>query len=159
MTPMRKLAVALLAFTFVLASCGSGGDPAASPRPEGATVRFDTADGTVELTGLEIADSDEERINGLMGRESLRSNGGMLFVFDERVREPFWMKDTLIPLSIAFWNEDGTIVAILDMQPCHLAMCKLYRPSTGFVGALEMNLGSFQRLGIQEGDIAEIDLP
>lgn len=177
---MRKLAAGLLTLALALVSCRGSGDPAPTPRPQGttlsgsgsgsepapstrprrgATVRFLTAGGTVELTGLEIADSDEERIHGLMGRKHLPLNGGMLFVFEGSVREPFWMKNTLIPLSIAFWNEDGIIVAILDMQPCQRAWCRKYRPSEDFVAALEMHIGSFQRLGIREGDTADVELP
>jgi uncharacterized membrane protein (UPF0127 family) len=62
------------------------------------------------------------------------------------------MKDTLIPLSIAFWNESGAIVAILDMEPCPDDECPSYDPGVDFVGALEVNQGFFDEHGIDVGD-------
>jgi uncharacterized protein len=53
-----------------------------------------------------------------MGRESLREDAGMVFLETQPVRQSFWMKDTLIPLSVAFWDEGGEILATLEMDPC-----------------------------------------
>ena len=66
---------------------------------------------------VELAVSDQERSRGLMYRKSLGKEEGMLFVFDELGYHSMWMKDTLIPLSVAFLDADGKIINILDMEP------------------------------------------
>ena len=66
---------------------------------------------------VEIAAPYAEKQRGLMGRTALAEDAGMLFVFDREQQLSFWMKDTLIPLSIAYINESGRIVDIQDMQP------------------------------------------
>ena len=62
------------------------------------------------------------------------------------------MKDTLIPLSIAFWDGRGRIVRILDMTPCRADPCPTYDPRVAYRGALEVNRGAFKRWGVQRGD-------
>ena len=66
-----------------------------------------------------------------MNRETLPADAGMAFVYPEDVRGAFWMKDTLIPLSIAFYSGDGRILKILDMEPCKADPCPLYDPGVG----------------------------
>ncbi|HUL56688.1 MAG TPA: DUF192 domain-containing protein, partial [Usitatibacter sp.] len=66
---------------------------------------------------VELAVSDAERSKGLMFRKSLGKDDGMLFVFDEPAYHSMWMKDTLIPLSVAFLDGDGVILNIVDMEP------------------------------------------
>ncbi len=83
------------------------------------------SDGPVRLT-VEAADTPAEREHGLMGRTSLDTDEGMVFLFDGPTDGSFWMKDTLIPLSIAFWDEDGRIVGIRDMDPCTEDPCPTY---------------------------------
>jgi uncharacterized protein len=87
-----------------------------------------------------------------MGRTSLPENEGMLFTFPSSHTGAFWMKDTLIPLSVAFYSTDGRIVRILDMTPCKRDPCDLYDPGLAYRGALEVNLGAFRRWGISAGD-------
>jgi hypothetical protein len=87
-----------------------------------------------------------------MGRRELAGDAGMAFVFPEDTTASFWMKDTLIPLSIAFYDDAGRIVRILDMQPCRADPCPLYDPGGAYRGALEVNLGAFRRWGVQMGD-------
>ena len=78
---------------------------------------------TVQLTAgmhlirAEVAADFSTRMQGLMHRESLAPNAGMLFVFDEAADHCMWMKNTLIPLSVAFIDEGGTVINIADMQP------------------------------------------
>lgn len=113
---------------------------------------------TVALGGeefvLEIADSPEERQRGLMNRKSLGENRGMLFVFPRDEKLSFWMKNTPIPLSIAYIAKDGTIKEIKEMEPHSLRPVE----STYSVRyALEVNRSTFERLGIEPGD--RIDLP
>ena len=101
---------------------------------------------------VEIAATDTERERGLMGRTALAEDAGMLFVFDREQQLSFWMKDTLIPLSIAYINESGRIVDIQDMQP----LDETPHPSTEPARyALEVNGGFFVARGIQVGDKVE----
>jgi uncharacterized membrane protein (UPF0127 family) len=83
----------------------------------------------------------------------------MVFVYAERHRGAFWMKDTRIPLSIAFYGADGGILRILDMQPCKRDPCPLYDPGVAYRGALEVNRGAFERWGISTGDRLRITSP
>ena len=157
LAPMRPLALALL--IALVAGCGGGGDGAtteAAPQaaPKAAAV-ITTADGEVEVS-IEVADDDEERAQGLMFRTSLAEKAGMVFLYGEPTEGSFWMKNTLIPLSIAFFDADGTIVRILDMKPCRSDPCPLYTPGVPFTGALEVNRGAFDRFGVREGDTIEL---
>jgi uncharacterized protein len=107
---------------------------------------------------VSVADSPEERQRGLMGITSLDRDAGMIFVFQDQVSDSFWMKDTLIPLSIAFWNEDGVIIDILDMEPCHQDVCPTYGPRLPYTYALEMNAGWFHHHDIAPGDHVDVRL-
>ena len=143
---MRRLAlVLLLALT---AACGG--------KDDGPSVVIETADGEKEIA-VEIADTETERARGLMGRTSLPEEAGMLFVYPALTDGAYWMKNTLIPLSIAFYDEDGQILRILDMEPCRADPCPLYDPGLSYAGALEVNQGAFARWGVREGD--RIELP
>ena len=75
---------------------------------------------------VEVADSPSEHERGLMDIESLLADEGMAFVFQEPTQTSFWMKDTLIPLSIAFVDEEGVVVGVRDMQPCEADPCRTY---------------------------------
>ena len=100
---------------------------------------------------VEIAKSPEEQSRGLMGRTSLGKDEGMLFLYEREVYHGFWMKNTLIPLSIAFVDKKGRIITILDMEPLTL---DTYMPSGPFLYALEMNKGWFAANDIKVGDVA-----
>ena len=108
------------------------------------------------LVDVEIADSDEERQTGLMNRDSLPEDAGMLFVYFEPMTSGFWMKDTRIPLSIAFIDEEETITEILDMEPCTKDPCPVYTPRSEYVAALEVNQGAFDEWGVDEGDTVRV---
>ena len=109
---------------------------------------------------VEIATTEAEREQGLMNRTSLPEDDGMFFVFPgEQANVGFWMKDTLIPLSVAFADADGRIAAILDMEPCKADPCKVYDPGAPFVTALEANKGAFDRWGVAVGDHMTLDAP
>jgi len=125
--------------------------------PSVASVRMSTETGDV-VAHAEVADSDEERARGLMGRAELGSGDGMLFVYEEASTGTFWMRDTLIPLSIAFWDEDGSVHTILEMEPCEQEPCPSYAAAEPFVYALEMNAGWFDRNGVEVGDHADVEL-
>ena len=102
----------------------------------------------------EIARTDEERSNGLMYRKKLKDGEGMLFVYDRDEILSFWMKNTLIPLSIAFINSDGRIIEVRDMYPGDL---KSVVSSRSVRFALEAPQGWFARSGVETGDVARID--
>lgn len=102
----------------------------------------------MHLIKAEFADTFQTRARGLMHREKLAQNAGMLFRFDEATTQCMWMKNTLIPLSVAFLDEAGTIVTILEMQPHD----ETSRCSSGPARyALEMNRAWFAERGIKPG--------
>jgi uncharacterized membrane protein (UPF0127 family) len=105
---------------------------------------------------VEIADTRETQEKGLMGRESLDEDKGMLFVYDRDSRKSFWMKNTKIPISLAYIATDGTIREIYDMEPLSTRIVES-RYSVRYV--LEVNQGAFQRHGIKEGDKVEFIRP
>jgi uncharacterized protein len=101
---------------------------------------------------VQIADTPKKREKGLMFVEKLPENEGMLFVYPVKTYGGFWMKNTFIPLSIAFLNLDGKILRILDMEPCYEDECPTYDPELSYYYALEVNLGWFEKNQIKEGD-------
>jgi len=96
----------------------------------------------------EVAVTEADRMQGLMHRRMLPENRGMLFVFPQPAHHAFWMMNTYIPLSIAFIEDDGTIVNIEDMQP-HTQNSHSARKPVRY--ALEMNQGWFAKHGIKPG--------
>jgi len=102
----------------------------------------------IYLIRAEVAADMSTRAQGLMFRKSLPPNGGMLFIFDEPAIQCMWMKNTLVPLSVAFMDERGAILNIEDMQPqtedTHCATAPA-------VLALEMSKGWFAQRGIKPG--------
>jgi uncharacterized protein len=93
---------------------------------------------------------------GLMHVERLGDDQGMAFVMPGPTRRAFWMKNTLIPLDIAFWDGGGRVVDILHMEPCRVADCPLYQPGASYVGAVEVNLGLLERNGVKAGDLVAL---
>jgi uncharacterized membrane protein (UPF0127 family) len=112
---------------------------------------------TLSINGInvnvEIANCPKSRRQGLMNRLSLDENTGMLFVFPNSQHRSFWMKETYLPLSIAYLNEEGTIINIEKMSPFDLSSVRSESPAKY---ALEMNEGWFVRNGIFIGDIINI---
>ena len=102
----------------------------------------------MHLVRAEVAADFTDRMQGLLHRDSLAPNAGMLFVFDENATHCMWMKNTLIPLSVAFIDERGTIVNIADMEPhSEQSHCA----SAPALFALEMTRGWFAQRGIKPG--------
>ncbi|HEX9124621.1 MAG TPA: DUF192 domain-containing protein [Actinomycetota bacterium] len=157
MAPMRRI----LAFALVLAAlpgCGGDGEASATttraPRPS-SQLTINASGGPVTLFVL-VADTPEERARGLMGIESMPADQAMAFLFGRPTDELFWMKDTLIPLSVAFWDERDRIVAMVDMEPCRKEPCPTYDAGVPYVGAVEANRGFFASHGITVGDRVEL---
>jgi len=103
---------------------------------------------------VEVADDPEERTRGLMGRESLAPDSGMYFVYEQTHRQGFYMRNTRIPLSIAFIRADGVIVDIKDMQPYDES---LVEPDQDYKDALEMSQGWFADNDIRVGNRAQLE--
>lgn len=97
---------------------------------------------------VEVAGTPEERQTGLMHRRNLGQDTGMIFIFEQRGLWGMWMKNTLIPLSVAFIGDDGRIINIEDMQPQTEDSHNATAPARY---ALEVNLGWFARHGIKAG--------
>ena len=104
-------------------------------------VIIDTGEEQIEVE-VEVADSDKERQTGLMFRESLDENSGMLFLFDVSEQYAFWMKNTLIPLDVIYIDENFDIVDILYAEPCKEDPCERYIPKKESLYVLEVN-GNF----------------
>ena len=117
-------------------------------------LTIERAGDTPVVLRAEIAASDEDRSQGLMHRKKLPDGEGMLFVFDRDQPLSFWMKNTLIPLSIAFIASDGRIIEIKDMQPQDTNSVKSSR-SVRY--ALEVPQGWFSRAGVKAGDVVIIE--
>lgn len=105
---------------------------------------------------IELATNDESRRCGLSLRDRLKFDHGMLFVFDQDQALSFWMKDTRIPLSIAFLTAQGEILNIHAMKPMN---DELHYPSVGLARyALEVNQGWFSKHGIKPGDTIQLPM-
>ncbi len=178
---MKTPKMAAVALALLLAGCGAteqggpqenaqGGSqdrgqssPAAAPettaetasRPKTLTIEA-SKDRDVQVR-VEIADEPDEQATGLMGRTALGEDRGMLFVFPSEEVRSFWMKDTLIPLSIAYMDSDGRIIDIQDMkalddEPPHYVSAEPARY------ALEVNKGFFDDRGVEVGDRAIVPM-
>lgn len=137
----QRLALALLAAASFASGACAGSD---------STLQL-TIDGHQFI--VEVAQTPDVRSRGLMFRERLERRHGMLFVFEDDAQRSFWMRDTSIPLSIAFIRRDGLITEIYDMQPYSL------EPVTSIAAvryALEVNQGEFRELGIRPGSRVEL---
>lgn len=169
--------VVTLALVALVGACAGSAPPVATP-PAGATGSptppaaappvtvpavpplhpsvDDYPDAIVRLThgtravavAVKVADTPERRSHGLMEVESLPDGTGMLFVFEEDRRGAFWMKDTLVPLDIAFIAADGAVLAILHMTPCVSDPCERYDPRVAYRYALEVPAGWLEEVGV-----------
>lgn len=131
--------------------------PARSPDSKAPVVQVRFGRSSVRA---EVAATAATRQVGLMFRKSISESSGMLFVFAAPHQGGFWMKNTLIPLTIAFMSAaDGSyrVAAILDMEPCATPECPVYDPKVPYVAALEVNRGWFAKAGVKVGDLAAVE--
>jgi uncharacterized protein len=166
---MKHWRLALVLLVVFLAGCGgatagsddhsqngTAGEKKTSSGPSDLpTVTIDTSGGKKVEVRVEIADGLLERERGLMDRTSLGEDRGMLFVFRREQPLSFWMKDTRIPLSIAYIDSKGRITDILDMKPLD-DKPPHYVSSEPVQYALEVNQGFFDDRGVKVGDHAEL---
>jgi uncharacterized membrane protein (UPF0127 family) len=119
-----------------------------------ATLHAQT--GSIALIRLEIADTEAERETGLMFRQSLEPDSGMIFVWQSPTSDTFWMKDTPIPLSIAWISPDLKIVGIQEMAAFDDKT--QHSPGVPYLYAIEANKGYFTSMGISVGDTVQLHL-
>ena len=140
---MRQFVIILLCILAIVIGCAT---PSEQPK-----VLINAPAGTVEVR-VEIADTSAERETGLMYRDSLPKDEGMLFIFDEEDVVGFWMKNTLIPLDIIFINSDWQIVNIHhSAQPCIADPYESYFSDEPVRYVLEVNAGYAEKHNISEG--------
>jgi uncharacterized membrane protein (UPF0127 family) len=150
----RCLRVALFALSLLMAVCLSCRAQAGQPQTglEKRTFRIGTGAGPVSIA-CELAKTDKQKEIGLMFRKNMPEGTGMLFIYQRDEVMNYWMKNTLVPLSIAFIASDGRIVAIDSMQPKSLSTVSSDR-SVRY--ALEVPQGWFKKAGVKVGDTLEI---
>ena len=140
MTSYLTRAAALM--TMTLASCLAMAQNAPQQLP---AIRLSTG---MHVLQVQVAQTPDQQATGLMFRKTMGTNEGMLFIFDEPRQQCFWMKNTLLPLSVAFIGDDGSVVNIDDMKPQTLDSHCSTAP-VRFV--LEMNVGWFDKRGVKAG--------
>ena len=139
--------IAVLALT---AACGD--DSSGPPGPATETLHFTRAGHDVTLN-VEVADETAERAQGLMNRQSLPDDAGMIFVWPTDTESSFWMRDTTIPLSIAFVTAGGGIIDIQDMVPLSEERINAPRP---YRFAVEVNQGWFADNDVRVDDVLQL---
>lgn len=108
---------------------------------------------------VELAETPEEHSLGLMRRQSLDKNKGMLFVFEKEEVYPFWMKNTLIPLDIVWLDNDGRIVHISrNSRPCGQSDCPIINPEVKAKYVLEINAGLSDEIGLTGGSGIKLNI-
>jgi len=154
--------VALVAWILASAAGLVGGDDDPTMAAPGTTVapgeaagtvdyRLEPADGDPVTVRLEVAADPASRARGLMEREQVPPGTGMVFLYPADVAEAFWMKNTLVPLSIAFVAADGRVVSVAEMTPCKADPCPSYAPAGPYRYAVELAAGSFGAAGVGPG--------
>jgi uncharacterized protein len=120
---------------------------------EPATVayRLEGTTGAARTVRRGVAADPAARARGLMGRTSVPEGTGMVFLYPEDVAEAYWMKNTLVPLSIAFVAADGQVVSVAEMTPCTADPCPSYAPAGPYRYAVELAAGSFGEAGVGPG--------
>ena len=144
----------ILGILLLTGSCSSG-DPVGGAPDHIVTIQ--RSNGVAERLHVLVADDDAERTKGLMGVTRLPPNQGMAFLFEGPSIASFWMKDTLVPLSVAFVDASGGIVSIRDMDPCRSDPCPTYSSVAPYVMAIETNRGWFEDNDVRIGDSASLE--
>jgi len=144
--------ILLISILTGLVACSSPGSVQPTSMRQGEVVF-----GSGDRLRVRIAETPAERAAGLMRVMALAPDDGMAFVFGEPVTDRFWMKDTLIPLSVAFVWLDGKIVSVSDMDPCTADPCPTYPASGPYTMAVEANLGWFHDHGVGVGTGARLE--
>lgn len=141
---LRTLLVGLL-----LAACGSTEPLVVLRSTEGHVIRIRT----------ELARTPEEQAHGLMGRTAMEPGTGMLFLFQAERPLAFWMKNTLIPLDVLYFDEGGNYVSSVTMTPCEKDPCRTYPSSKPAKYALEVPEGLIRQYGFDDRWRMELQMP
>ena len=108
---------------------------------------------------VELADTSEKQALGLMFREQMPDDHGMLFLFPGEAMRSFWMKNTRIPLDIFYFDEELKLVSVAEnTKPCRTQRCPGYPSTAPAKYVLELNAGKAAELGVKTGDILELHL-
>ena len=156
---MQKIAV--VAMMVALGACSGSRAPTtapgAAPDFNRGTVLIDT-DGESVLFYAFVAESAEQPRFAVMHEGTLPDNKGVVFLYFEPASRAFQLKETAVPLSIALFDVDGRITETSDVEPCGATggPCSQHDPGTEYMGALVVNDGAFERLGVAAGDVVEI---
>jgi uncharacterized membrane protein (UPF0127 family) len=126
--------------------------PAQGGRTATVAYRLEPAGGRPVTVRLEVAADPAARARGLMGRAEVPEGTGMVFLYPGDVAEAYWMKNTLVPLSIAFVAADGRVVSVAEMTPCTADPCPSYPPAGPYRYAVELPAGAFEAAGVGAGD-------
>jgi len=146
--PLTPAAAGLLAVA--LASCSPSPAAPAAPTPAARGPRVVLPSG--RAVTVELATTEAERTQGLMFRESLPADAGMLFLFDTAEARPFWMKNCHFPLDIVHMNSDGTVVDVLaNVPPCAADPCPNFPPKAASTTVIELNAGVAAANGVVPG--------
>ena len=137
--------------TATSAPAGAAPSTTAAGGPRTAEYRLEPLDGPAVTVRLEIAADPAARARGLMGRRDVPEGTGMVFLYPEDVAEAFWMRNTLVPLSIAFVAADGRVVSVAEMPPCEADPCPSYAPAGPYRYAVELAAGAFPAAGVGTG--------
>src|SRR5918999_4179028 len=124
---------------------GPGGEPAT------VAYRLEPAEGPAVTVRVEVAADPAARARGLMGRRQVPEGTGMVFLYPTEVTEAFWMRNTLVPLSIAYVAGDGRVVSVAEMTPCPADPCPSYAPAGPSRYAVELAAGAFAAAGVGPG--------
>jgi uncharacterized protein len=141
----------------VVTSVGAPSTPAATAVPKGysaVVMRVTDANGVTRDFCVLVADDEPKRERGLMDVDSLGGYDGMLFRFGSPTKAQFYMFQTRLPLSIAFFADGGKFVSSTDMPPCTASRpgdCPLYDAAAPYLDALEVPMGGLAALGIGAG--------
>jgi uncharacterized membrane protein (UPF0127 family) len=123
---------------------------------EQAAATATKADGTVCQLCLWLAETGDQRALGLMYATDLGGPDGMVFHYDTPTTSAFWMKNTVMPLSIAFYGADGTFLDAFDMAPCTSDPCPSYPTPSNFTDAIEVPQGMLEQLGLTPGSVLSV---
>lgn len=105
---------------------------------------------------VELAENDEQHARGLMFREQMAPDRGMFFIFNAEYMQAFWMKNTLIPLDMLYFDKNLRLVSTQsNVPPCKADPCPSYPSSGPAQYVLELNAGTADKLGVKPGDVLE----
>jgi uncharacterized protein len=132
-----------------------GAQSTASAVPKGALTIDYQLRGTAQpaVVRLAVAPDPPSRTRGLSGRTSVPPGTGMVFLYPEDTTGGFWMKDTLVPLSIAFVSSSGRVVSVSEMVPCRADPCEVYSPAGPYRYAVELPAGAFAAARVGPGGL------